>query len=385
MDAERVLRDQVVLVAGDRIAAVGPAGEVAIPPRAGIVDAQGAYVLPGLIDMHVHIRRAELEAYVDHGVTSVRNMWGYASLPSVIADVAAGRRLGPTIYSASPGLDGTPAVWPETRIVDDPAVAAAAVADQVAAGWRFIKVYNSLSLASYDAIVAAAASRGIRVVGHVPNSVPIEHALDSGQASIEHLRGYDLVLTRSGQANAAAWADIDPARIPDLAARTAAAGTWNCPTLAIYEIFSRSLPGGPRERTVANRGAVVRALRDAGAPLLAGTDAGIDQTEAGSSIHDELAQLVAAGLTPYEAVRAATSGAAEFLGEPGEIGRVAPGLRADLLVVDRNPLEDVGALRAIEAVVLRGAWRSVGGDRSPVIPAAPRDGRAPRPQPRPPA
>ncbi len=385
MDAERVLRDQVVLVSGDRIAAVGPAEEVAIPPRAGIVDAQGAYVLPGLVDMHVHIRRAELAAYVENGVTSVRNMWGYASLPPVIADVAAGRRLGPTIYSASPGLDGTHAVWPETRIVDDPAAAEAAVADQVAAGWRFIKVYNSLSLASYDAIVAAAGSRGIRVVGHVPNSVPIEHALDSGQASIEHLRGYDLVLTRSGQANAAAWADIDPARIPDLSARTAAAGTWNCPTLAIYEIFSRSLPGGARERAVANRGAVVRALRDAGAPLLAGTDAGIDQTEAGTSIHDELAQLVAAGLTPYEAIRAATSGAAEFLREQAEIGRIAPGLRADLLVVDGNPLEDVGALRAIGAVVLRGAWRSVGGGRSPVIPAAPRDGRGPRPQPRPPA
>ncbi len=385
MDGERVLRDQVVLVAGDRIAAVGPAGTVAIPSSAGIIDARGAYVLPGLIDMHVHIRSGELEAYVDNGITSVRNMWGYSALPATMADVVAGRRVGPAIYSASPGLDGTPAVWPETQIVDDPSTAQAVVDVQVAAGWRWIKVYTSLSAASYDAITAAARNRGIRTIGHVPLRVTLEHALDSGQLSIEHLGGYDRALSRTGQSNAAAWADIDASRIPALAARTAAAGTWNCPTLAIYAIIADSLPAGTRDRVVANRGAVVRALADAGARLLVGTDAGIDRTAAGSSIHDELADFVAAGLTPYESLRAATSAAAEFLGEQAEIGVVAPGRRADLLIVASNPLEDIGALRAPEAVVLRGVWRSLGGGRSPVVPAVPRNDRSPRSPARPPS
>jgi len=383
MDTERVLRDQVVLVAGDRIAAVGPTDAVAIPSDAGIVDAHGSYVLPGLIDMHVHIRRGELEAYVHNGITSVRNMWGYATLPPVMADVVAGRRIGPTIYSASPGLDGTPAVWPETQIVDDPSTAEATVDAQAAAGWRWIKVYNSLSKASYDAITVAARNRGIPTVGHVPIRVTLEHALDSGQLSIEHLTGYDRALGRSGQSNAAAWADIDASRVPALAARTAAAGTWNCPTLAIYALLAEGLPAEEHRRVVANRGAVVRALAEAGARLLVGTDSGIDRTAAGTSIHEELADFVATGLTPYESLRAATSGAAEFLGEQAEIGIVAAGRRADLILVEANPLEDVGALRALDAVVLRGVWRSLGGSRAPVLSPASRDGRAPRPLPRP--
>ena len=238
-------------------------------------------------------------------------------------------------------------------------------------------------MASYDAITAAARSRGIRTLGHVPSRVTLEHALDSGQLSIEHLGGYDRALTRSGQSNAAAWADIDASRIPALAARTAAAGTWNCPTLAIYAMIAGGLPAETRDRVIANRAAVVRGLSGAGARLLAGTDSGIDRTAAGTSIHDELALLVDAGLTPYEALRAATFDAAEFLEEQAEIGGVAPGRRADLLIVDENPLEDIGALRSPEAVVLRGAWRSLGSGRSPRLAPAPPVGRTPRPLARP--
>ncbi len=368
MDSDRVLADHTVVVVGDRITAVGPDGAIVPPEGAAIVDVHGAYVTPGLIDMHVHIRRADLRAYVDAGITSVRNMWGYQALPALMHDVDAGAVLGPAIYSASQGLDGTPAVWPETQIVDDPSQADATVAAQVAAGWRFLKVYNSLSLASYDAIVAAARARGIRFLGHVPNRVPIEHALDSGQASIEHLRGYDLALTRGSQtATFAAWLDIDESRIPTLAAHTATAGTWNCPTMAVFDVLTRQVDDVSRGQILANRAAMIRALFDAGARLLAGTDSGIGLSAPGSSIHDELSDLVGAGLSPYEALRAATSGAAEFLEEDSEIGTVAAGKRADLLVVDGNPLEDVTALRSIEAVVLRGAWFPGGGRRSPFV------------------
>jgi imidazolonepropionase-like amidohydrolase len=327
----------------------------------------------------VHIRRRELRAYVDSGVTSVRNMWGYDALPAVMGDIEEHRVVGPTIYSASQGLDGTPADWPETQIIDDPAAADAVVAAQVDAGWRFLKVYNTLSFASYDAIVAAARLRGIRFLGHVSNAVPIEHALDSGQASIEHLTGYDRALTRTSQpSSVAAWADIDASRIPELAARTAAAGTWNCPTMAIYALLTEGMAPATRAQIFENRAAVLRAFHAAGARLLAGSDAGIDRTAAGTSLHDELEDLVASGISPYEAIRAATSGGAEFLEESAEIGTVASGRRADLLILPENPLENVGAVRSIEAVVLRGSWRQRDGGRSAFRPRVPESSVSPR-------
>ena len=377
MDSERVLRDHTIVVTGDRIAALAPDGAAVLPEGTPTIDAGGAYVTPGLIDMHVHIRRRELRGYVYAGITSVRNMWGYQALPSTMRAIEDGTLLGPTIYSASPGLDASPGVWPETQFVDDPSQAEAVVAAQVAAGWRFLKVYNSLSLESYDAIVASARAHGIRFLGHVSNQVPIEHALDSGQASIEHLRGYDFALQRH-PGGAAAWADIDVSRLPALAAHTAAAGTWNCPTIAVFDVLLRSVDPTTRERAVANRAAVIRALHQAGARLLAGTDSGIDLAVPGASIHVELGGLVAAGLTPYEAIRAATSGGAQFLEEEAEIGTIAPGRRADLLLIDGNPLEDVDALRSIRTVILRGSWIALDGSRTPLLPRVPERTVSPR-------
>ena len=133
-----------------------------------------------------------------------------------------------------------------------------------------------------------------------------------------------------------------------------------------------------RERAIANRAAVIRALHQAGARLLAGTDSGIDLAVPGASIHVELGGLVAAGLTPYEAIRAATSGGAEFLEEAAEIGTIAPGRRADLLLVDGNPLEDVEALRSIRTVILRGSWIPLDGSRAPLLPRVPERTVSPR-------
>jgi imidazolonepropionase-like amidohydrolase len=137
--------------------------------------------------------------------------------------------------------------------------------------------------------------------------------------------------------------------------------------MAVFDVLTRQVDDASRAAVLANREAMIRALFDAGARLIAGTDSGIGLSVPGASIHDELAGLVAAGLPPYEAIRAATSGAAEFLEESDEIGTVAVGHRADLLVVDGNPLEDVSALRSIEAVVLRGAWFPAAGRRSPFV------------------
>ena len=359
MDREVVLPDQTVIVEGDRISSIAPNGSVPIPAGASRIDASGKYLLPGLIDMHVHVRERDLTAYVANGITSVRNMWGYVALPGIMERVESGALVGPTIYSASPGLDGPPGYWPETQLIDDPARADALVAAQVDAGWLFVKVYQNLRPSVYDAILVAARSRGIRVIGHVPTEVPVEHALDLGQASLEHLHGYDLAITlrNRGPFDPITWTQIDTGKLPDLVERTRVTGAWNCPTLAIWEVFTRGMAVADRQAVLSNRRLVVGALHAGAGRILAGTDSGIDQTLPGTSLHDELDELVASGLSPYEAIRSATSGGALFLEQTPEIGSVAPGRRADLVLVDRNPLEDVRALRNPRGVMWHGLWR----------------------------
>jgi imidazolonepropionase-like amidohydrolase len=131
---------------------------------------------------------------------------------------------------------------------------------------------------------------------------------------------------------------------------------WNCPTLAIFAELSKQHSAADRELIVRNRRLFVRELSRAGAHILLGTDAGIDVVAPGSSIHDELRELVAAGLSPFDALRAGTTSAAEFLGRP-DVGRIVVGARADLLVVRGNPLADVSQASRIDGIVTRGAWR----------------------------
>ncbi|HEU4522065.1 MAG TPA: amidohydrolase family protein [Thermoanaerobaculia bacterium] len=349
MDEERTLHGQTILIRDGRIAAVGPSTDVVIPPEAIVLDGGGRWVMPGLIDMHVHMRKADGPAYIAAGVTSVRNMWGH---PAVAALIASGPdELMPEIYSASQGVNGPNPVWPYAVVITDPKRASAVVDEQKRAGWRFIKLYVNLSRDVYDALVDAAHARGMKAVGHV--SVDIHHALLKGQNSIEHFNGYDRALSSRG--GLFAWIDADERKLADLARRTREAGTWNCPTLDLMRVLNGGrLSPADMQGILKGRRRFVKALRDAGAPLLAGTDSGIGATVPGSSLPDEIAELVAAGLTPYEAIAAATSAAAEFLDAGGEIGVIAEGSRADVLLLDRNPLDDLVTLRRPAAVFLRG-------------------------------
>jgi imidazolonepropionase-like amidohydrolase len=353
MDRPLVLRHQTVIVRGGRIAWLGPAATAELPSGARVVQGNGRYLMPGLIDMHVHLRRADLPQYLASGITTVRNMWGHEEIRQLEREVAAGTVRGPTIFSASAGLDGTPPQWPGTVLVLDSASAGDAVRAQVAAGWSWIKVYTQLTPPAYHAIMAAARAAGVPVVGHVPLRVDIHDALASGQRSIEHLTGYDRAVSRTGRSGTWGWTDADTSRYAGLVAATVAAGTWNCPTLAIFVKLAEQHPAAERPGIIERRRQFVRALSRAGAHLLAGTDAGIGVVAPGTSLHDELAELVAAGLTPYRALRAATADAAAFLGRP-ELGWIGKGAAADLLLVAGNPLEDVGQAAKIEGMVLRG-------------------------------
>jgi imidazolonepropionase-like amidohydrolase len=408
MDSDRVLEHQNVVIRGTLIEAVGPASSTPVPPRAIRIDGRGKWLMPGLIDMHVHLNdEADGALYVANGVTAIRNMWGFPETLAWRKDYGSGQQLGPTVFTTGPILDGKPPIWPGSTVIETAAEADSEIVAEKAAGYDFVKVYSRLSPDAYAGILAAAKKHGMRVVGHTPDAVGVNGVLAArGQESIEHLTGY-LTAAQSEGSHAAGIADwnqkrramisnLDPARIPELARRSRDAGVWNCVTLIVGERFSAlehrdslmrlpevryvspqmvtmwdpskdfRLMQSTREDFAAMRAVtafqkrMTRALRDSGARLLLGTDSSNPFVVPGFSAHQELALLVDAGLTPYEALRAGTADAADFLHQSGAIGRVRPGLRADLVLVDDNPLKDVRAAAHRSGVVLRGRWMPAG-------------------------
>ncbi len=355
MDSEVLLRDRTVIVRHGRIVTVGLRGDVEIPDDVQQIDASGLYLMPGLADMHVHLQEADLPAYLASGITTVRNMWGHDAIREMRARIAAGTLDGPTIYSTSPGIDGPPAKWPYTQIVETPAEAEATVARLVGEGWTMLKVYQDLRADTYAAVVAAAKQRGVRFMGHVPHRVGLREVLLSGQASLEHLGGYDVTL--GGSRAAPGWLNMDARKIPEVVTWTWEAGAYVCPTMTIVSTMMHDSESAANASKIdRNRRTLVRALHEGDVPILLGTDAGIDVVAPGASLHDELVELNASGLSPYAAFAAGTVVAAEFLGEQDEFGAVREGLRADLLLLEHNPLEDVRAAAHPLGVMVRGVW-----------------------------
>ncbi|MEO8217539.1 MAG: amidohydrolase family protein [Acidobacteriota bacterium] len=358
MDSERVMADQMVTVRDGVITRIVPSTAGFPPDGRSVIEAHGLYMIPGLMDMHIHLARtSELRLYLDHGVTTVRNMWGYSGLPAIMSAVERGEIAGPRIYSASPGFDSKDPGWPGPIIVTDPNAVAQLVAAQVAAGWSWIKVYQNLRLDVYDAILKAAREKGIRVVGHVSTNVDVRHALASGQISIEHFSGYDRFLSHSTSTAVGNFVKMDVGRINEAVNDTVTAGTWNCPTMSVLQVLAdRNLSETLARVEMENRRQFVGALYRAGGHILAGTDSGIQLTVPGASIADELDQFVGAGLTPFEALTTATRDAAVFL-QDSSIGTIAEGKRADLVLLTKNPLADISAVRSISGVMANGVWQ----------------------------
>ena len=406
MDGERVLPDMTVLIGGGRVVAMGPADDVAVPEGALRVNGRGRFLIPGLNDMHVHFQEEQaLVRFVATGVTGVRVLWGGQSTLDLRDRIARGELTGPDIYTAGTIIEGLPppelAAVIDTAgrvIVRDSTDGARAVREQHAAGYDFIKVYNNVPASAYGGIVAEARSLGIPVAGHVPFEVGLDGALAAGQASIEHLRGYIWHLVPPDAARqpgadlrsrTLAWADGDLSRIRELAQRTRDAGVWSVPTLAVRMILkpdrlveaylateeASHMPEGMRafytermsipwmsnftpedfERAMdgfAVADSLIRALVGVGAPLMAGTDT----PPLGFALHRELEELVGAGLSPYQALEAATVNPAVFLARGPGAGMVVEGSPADLVLLDGNPLEDIGNTRRIAGVIRRGAW-----------------------------
>ena len=351
MRDERIDRDQTVIVRGDRIEAIGPSDSTPVPSDARVINGHGRWLFPGLIDSHVHIREVDLPAYLAHGITTVRDLAGLDSVLDVAHRIERGELQGPQIITSTLLFNGPNPRSPMfATVISRAADADSRVAEQLARGCRFVKLYENLPLDVYDAIVRAARSRGARIAGHVSAFVDVHHAMES-QDSIEHLNGYERVVSLvpgAASQDIGAWQLVDPSRYAALAEDTVRSGVWNCPTLYVYAVLSNFSPA-----IINNRRAFVRELHARGAHLLAGTDAGY-LVPAGSSLIEELDELVASGLTPFEALSTATREAAEFLEEDGEIGTIDIGKRADLLLLDADPFQSVETLRNPVMVIVRG-------------------------------
>ncbi|HYV96357.1 MAG TPA: amidohydrolase family protein [Gemmatimonadaceae bacterium] len=391
MDRERVLAGQSVVVERGVIMRIGPGSGVAIPGGATVVDGTGKYLIPGLVDVHVHLsyntlaeQQQILTMFVANGVTTVVNLRGSAQVLDLRSAVAAGRTLGPRIYSAGPYVN--------EPFFTTPDEVERAVVEQKRAGYDFIKLHGSLSRAAYARLNAVARREGIRVVGHAPRNLGIEPMFTEHQYMLAHAEEFLYDTTNSS--TDASLPRID-SLIPEFARSTARAGMWVSPNLTGFKSIGRmadnldavlarpemkylprsnQIGWGPATNPYTARFGksavpgilaryrllekMVREFHAAGVRLLIGTDAMNTGVVPGWSAHDELEDLVAAGLSPFDALRAATSNAAEFLGEPGDKGTIAVGQKADLVLLDANPLTDIANSRKIAGVMLRGRWMS---------------------------
>lgn len=426
MDVERgtLLPDRTVLVAGDRIARVAPSDSVQIAVGTRVVDGGGGYLIPGLWDMHVHLRspaaeRIDMPLFVAHGVTGVRDMGsdclvpgqGPVCLPEMRdrqRRVDSGELLGPRLLALSSwGVNG-PAGLPDSL----PRFYGAATADDgrrlarhlAQRGVDLVKIYNRIPREGFFGLMEEARRLGLPVSGHEPDSVTAMELADAGMRSVEHARvflhhcwGGAAESRRTGTTRLSGTAlrrrmvdDYDPEVCRGVFGAFVRNGTWFVPTHLTRKTEAHA--ADPAMRRDARRRFVPRAqwaaweadmdrtdaadstsegrrmrmdfyLRGlqatgdahrAGVRVLAGTDAGDSFVYPGSSLHDELAELVAAGLTPAEALRAATLDGAEFLGRTADFGTVQAGRVADLVLLDADPLTDVRNTARIRAVVLGG-------------------------------
>lgn len=373
--------DSVVLIEGDRIISAGSRSRVKIPRNARVVEVRGKFILPGLWDMHAHLFQAEFgPAYLSVGVTTVREMGDEMEFISALRDAFnSGQGVGPRMLRAG-YIDGKTKEHGFDVEVDTPDEARAAVRRYKDAGFEQIKIRDHLKLEILKVIADEAHRLGMTLTGHVPSAINVLQAVEAGQDQISHINFVAPVFDfKRDPAGKGFVVDLETPKSKRALELFKQHGTAFDPTLAYMEMYLRTrgtlitsfepgfarLPSNYAEhlsnaafaqgesRSLNGIGgflAVVGALRRAGVPVYAGTDAVVP----GYSVHRELELFVEAGLTPMEAIQAATIVPARMMRLDKETGSIEKGKRADLIIVDANPLESIGNIRKVRQVVARG-------------------------------
>jgi imidazolonepropionase-like amidohydrolase len=417
MDRERVLAKQTVLVKNGVIAEIGDAKKVKVPKDAVRVDGTGKYLVPGLVDMHTHllsdsdefpdsIGPDELRVMVANGVTTVRFMIGTPELLSLRSRSAKGEIDAPTIFVASPHLTGRE--QGNNFVVNTPDEAREAVRKSKAAGYDFIKITTFIKAEVYEAAVDEAAKQNIRVVGHADSRfVGVERAWKAKQ-QIEHLDGYMELLLRDDAPMKGSVSDlyiynpdnwksfdfIDESKIPEVARKTVASNPFVNPThhfmknsfgrlrtedeirkqpdfrfypakvqqqwLDFYKKnrMLNTVPVEKRARWIELREKLIKAIYDAGGKIMTGSDTPEFLWLYGFGMHHELKALKDAGLSNYAVLEAGTKNPSLFLGTIDTVGTIEKGKRADLMLLNANPLDDLSATQNRAGVMLKGKWHT---------------------------
>lgn len=378
MDREGVLEHQTVVVRGSRIAAVGPVGNTQVPAGATRVSGAGKYLMPGLVDMHVHLYSLpELKMNLVNGITTVYNLNGRPAHLAWRDRITKGQLLGPTIVTCGPTI----------YECDTAADARQRVEAMAKRGYDAIKIYNDVSKEAFPALIESARSRHMLVVGHIPRAPGFDDTLKY-KVPIAHAEEFLYTVFNDGKTG--------PDEIPAVAKRTVDAGVSVTATLVTYDHIYRQAsdlkgllarpatqflapwraelwqPGvntyeqrfkDPKvqQKLAANlrfQKALIREIHKIGGVVLAGTDANCPGSVPGFELAEEIRNLGDCGFTPYEALKAATVDAAFSLGKRDEFGAVRAGQQADLLLLDANPLSDLKNLESPAGVVARGQWLS---------------------------
>ncbi len=408
MDRAGVVAGQTVVVQDGVITSVGPSASTQIPAGATRIDGRGRYLMPGLAEMHAHVPpsdnppREALEdimfLYLANGVTTIRGMLGSAYQVGLADELERGGMLGPTFYAGAPSINGSSA--------PNPAAAERLVRQHKAAGYDLQKIHPGVSLESWDRMVQVADEVGLTFGGHVPVDVGLVHALETGMSTVDHLDGYVKAVAQDeivSQVNSGRPIDVEgldrrpdayDADIDRIVALTIEHDAYVVPTMYLWENLygdldpetflrlpemqyvstaqrdawrrqARTRPTiSPEARTAffALRKRILKRLADAGAGILMGTDSPQMFNVPGYALHRELAVMESAGMSREQILRSGTETVGRYvgthLGLDGNFGTVTPGSRADLVLLEGNPLEGLDNLTRRAGVMARGRWLS---------------------------
>lgn len=395
--------NQTIVVYRGHIETIGPSSEVAIPKTAETVDLSGRWVIPGLIDAHTHVARWALSRYLAYGVTTVRDLHGQEdSILALRDEVNLGAVPGPRLYVAGAMIDGDPPTYPDAMVATNPNDARRLVDNKAVARVDVVKTYTRITPDLMRAIVDEAHTLDLQVASHLGLTDAVT-AADIGVRSIEHLSGVPEAASASAAPFYAAhrtsffsgwtyfersWAGLDSAALARVADHLVQKKVFLVPTLVLHDLYSRlddqsiyedpdlsAMPDAERQawnvpgmiqragwttsefaafrRSRPNQDLFVREFHTAGGVLVTGTDSPNQMLVPGASEVGELELLVNAGLSPQDAILAATANAAALLGADS-LGQLATGRPADLVVLRQNPLDNISNVRLIDRVMVRG-------------------------------